>query len=175
MAGPEDPAARRPKRVNSEQKHLDRLEFHLHSNPNVFLTLVLLILIGLRPARLAAQLRANDDEAWLQFRSNLHSHQKKKSNSMYPKRIARRPLILLAILALPTLFAIGAMLCFYAAVTALAFQNLDSKAVDILARIGTTGGAALIAGVIFAAGWLVWDMEKDDDEETEVPMREMGS
>ncbi|KAJ7628941.1 hypothetical protein FB45DRAFT_919600 [Roridomyces roridus] len=90
-------------------------------------------------------------------------------------RIARRPLILLAILALPTFFAIGAMLCFYAAITALTFQNLDTKAVDILARIGTTGGAALIAGVIFAAGWLVWDMDKDDDEETEVPMRELGS
>jgi hypothetical protein len=72
---------------------------------------------------------------------------------------------MLAVLASPTFFAIGAMLCFYASITALAYQNLDTQAVDILARIGTTGGAALMVGIFIASAWLVSDLDKDQDED----------
>ncbi|KAF8143330.1 hypothetical protein K438DRAFT_1876163 [Mycena galopus ATCC 62051] len=83
-------------------------------------------------------------------------------------KLARRPLHMLAVLASPTLFAIGAMFCFYASITALAYQNLDKEAVDILARIGTTGGAALMVVIFAMSVWLVWDLDTDGDNESAV-------
>lgn len=44
---------------------------HLRRKPNLVVTLLLLILIGLRPARLSEQLRASDEVAWLDFRASL--------------------------------------------------------------------------------------------------------
>ncbi|KAJ6463294.1 hypothetical protein DFH09DRAFT_1227339 [Mycena vulgaris] len=186
---------------------------HLRRKPNLVVTLLLLILIGLRPARLSAQqLRASDELAWLEFRASLIQRWQtvmittglvmgaaasavfsdKVAGGSYlmalaslccaivaitfgtglsfvfqdaPPRsivkLSRRPVYMLAVLASPTFFAIGAMLCFYASITALAYQNLDSQAVDILARIGTTGGAVLMVGIFVASAWLVADMDKD--------------
>ncbi|KAJ6527986.1 hypothetical protein DFH09DRAFT_161767 [Mycena vulgaris] len=189
---------------------------HLRRKPNLVVTLLLLILIGLRPARLSAQLRASDELAWLEFRASLIQRWQtvmittglvmgaaasavfsdKVAGGSYlmalaslccaivaitfgtglsfvfqdaPPRsivkLSRRPVYMLAVLASPTFFAIGAMLCFYASITALAYQNLDSQAVDILARIGTTGGAVLMVGIFVASAWLVADMDKDRDED----------
>ncbi|KAJ7785100.1 hypothetical protein DFH07DRAFT_1054524 [Mycena maculata] len=188
---------------------------HLSRKPNLLVTLLLLILIGLRPTRLSDQLRANDEAAWLDFRGSLIQRwqtvmittglvmgaaasavfsdkvaggsylmalaslccaliaitfgtglsfifQDASPNSIV--KVARRPVAMLAVLASPTFFAVGAMLCFYASITALAYQNLDKAAVDILARIGTTGGAVLMVGIFLASAWLVWDMDHQDDE-----------
>ncbi|KAJ7120186.1 hypothetical protein C8R44DRAFT_737025 [Mycena epipterygia] len=191
---------------------------HLRRKPNLVVTLLLLILIGLRPARLSEQLRASDEAAWLDFRASLIQRWQtvmittglvmgaaasavfsdKVAGGSYlmalaslccsvvaitfgtglsfvfqdaPPRsivaLARRPVYMLAVLASPTFFAIGAMLCFYAAITALAYQNLDNQAVDILARIGTTGGAALMTVIFLASAWLVSDMDKERDDESE--------
>ncbi|KAJ7438893.1 hypothetical protein B0H11DRAFT_2103339 [Mycena galericulata] len=86
---------------------------------------------------------------------------------------ARRPLYMLAVLASPTFFAIGATLCFYAALTAVAYQDLNNQAVSILARIGTTGGATLMLVIFASSAWLVWDMDHDDASggEREIPRR----
>jgi len=190
----------------------------LRGKPNLFVTLLLLILIGLRPNRLSDQLQASDEAAWLDFRASLIQRWQtvmittglvmgaaasavfsdKVAGGSYlmalaslccsivaitfgtglsfvfqdapPSsivKLARRPVYMLAVLAMPTFFAIGAMLCFYASITALAYQNLDNKAVNILARIGTTGGAALMAGIFLASAWLVWDMDQDDESAAE--------
>ncbi|KAF8143337.1 hypothetical protein K438DRAFT_1876187 [Mycena galopus ATCC 62051] len=78
---------------------------------------------------------------------------------------------MLAILASPTLFAIAAMFCFYASIIALAYQNFDTndgEAVGILARIGTTGGAALMVVIFAVSAWLVWDLDTDKDNQSAV-------
>ncbi|KAF7328465.1 hypothetical protein MSAN_02483000 [Mycena sanguinolenta] len=192
---------------------------HLRRKPNLVVTLLLLILIGLRPARLSDQLRAGDEAAWLDFRNSLIQRWQtvmittglvmgaaasavfsdKVAGGSYLMalaslccsivaitfgtglsfvfqdappgtivKLARRPMHMLAVLASPTLFAIGAMFCFYAAIIALAYQNLDNEAVDILARIGTTGGAALMLGIFVASIWLVSDLDTDKDNESAV-------
>ncbi|KAJ7199838.1 hypothetical protein GGX14DRAFT_661260 [Mycena pura] len=191
-------------------------------------TLLLLILIGLRPIRLSDQLRASDEAAWLDFRGNLIQRWQtvmittglvmgaaasavfsdKVAGGSYlmalgslccaivaitfgtglsfvfqdapPSsivRIARRPVAMLAVLASPTLFGIGAMLCFYASITALAYQSLDKEAVDILARIGTTAGAGLMVTIFIASAWLVWDMDRDDESAVEkrIPRTAFGT
>lgn len=74
---------------------------------------------------------------------------------------------MLAVLASPTFFAIGAMLCFYASITALAYQNLDKEVVDILARLGTTGGAVLLFVIFIASAWLVSDLDKEMGDEND--------
>ncbi|KAJ7628967.1 hypothetical protein FB45DRAFT_919663 [Roridomyces roridus] len=201
-------SSRRPgnKRSDSTQSNLDRLAEHLHSNPNLPITFVLLVLIGIHPERLAAQLRASDDAVWLEFRANLIQRWQtvmittglvmgaaasalfsdKVAGGSYlmslgslccslvaitfgtglsfvvqdapPSsivKVAQRPLALLIILALPTFFAICAVLCFYVSITALAVVN-------ILARIGTISGAAFMAFMIAVAGWMVWDMDRGE-------------
>jgi hypothetical protein len=75
---------------------------------------------------------------------------------------------MLAVLSSPTLFAIGAMLFFYASLIALAYQKLDKEGVDISACLGTTGGAVLMVGIFAASVWLVSDMDTDTDHESVV-------
>ncbi|KAJ7739388.1 hypothetical protein B0H16DRAFT_1568844 [Mycena metata] len=197
------------------------LSEQLRRKPNLVVTLLLLTLIGLRPARLSRQLRASDETAWLDFRSSLIQRWQtvmittglvmgaaasavfsdKVARGSYllalgslcssvltigfgtgleiiyqRKKLARRPVYMLALLASPTFFAIGAMLCFYASITALSYQILDSSRVNVLARMGTTGGAALMVGIFAGSAWLVWDIEKADvnDAEREISGFESG-
>ncbi|KAJ7848069.1 hypothetical protein B0H13DRAFT_2090874 [Mycena leptocephala] len=181
----------------------------LSGEPGLFITLLLLVLLGLRPQRLSNQLRANNERAWEAFRDGLVKRWEtvmittglamgasasalfsdkvetgsylmalaslccsiiaitfgtgltfvvKDAPAEHVATLARRPLHMIFVLSLPTFFAIGAMLCLYACITALAYQQLDTEVVDILARFGTTAGAGLMVAIFLVSAWIVWDL-----------------